>query len=224
MTSLADVLARQTRGSGAGNMARPFIAGIGGTTRTGSSGERMARAVLEACQDRGAETNMFAGPDLEALPHYRPENPFRTAEQRSFVDTVRRANGLVIASPGYHGGISGLVKNAIDLLEDLNGGERPYLEGRAVGLVVVAAGWQACGTTLSAMRDIVHALRGWPTPVGITVNPLAKVLFGPNGRMVDPDLRALVDTQAAQIMDMAERDLHVSGRRSTYELDFAREI
>ena len=187
-------------------MASPFIVGIGGTTRGASSGERMARSVLEACERRGAKTRMFAGPDLAALPHFAPESAERTYEQRAFVETVGRSDGLVVASPGYHGGISGLVKNAIDLLEDLRGDQRCYLEGRAVGLIVVAAGWQACGTTLSAMRDIVHAMRGWPTPIGIIVNTAAEQPFGPNGQLTNPDLRALVEKQAEQIMDMARRD------------------
>lgn len=35
--------------------------------------------------------------------------------------------------------MSGLVKNAVDLLEDLNQDERVYFDGRAVALVVTAA-------------------------------------------------------------------------------------
>ena len=65
------------------------------------------------------------------------------------------------------------MKNAIDLLEDLRGDSRVYLDGRAVGCIVTAAGWQGCNTTLGAMRGIVHALRGWPTPLGVTSTPPA---------------------------------------------------
>jgi FMN reductase len=35
---------------------------------------------------------------------------------------------------------------------------------------VSASGWQACGTTLVSVRSAIHALRGWPTPFGVTVN------------------------------------------------------
>ena len=45
---------------------------------------------------------------------------------------------------------------------------RPYLDGRVVGCVVTAGGPLACGTTLSGLRDVIHALRGWPTPASIT--------------------------------------------------------
>ena len=85
-----------------------------------------------------------------------------------FVEAVRAADGLVIATPGYHGPVSGLIKNALDALDGLRDDERPYLEGRAVGCIVTADGWQACGTALASLRTIVHALRGWPTPVSYT--------------------------------------------------------
>jgi FMN reductase len=40
----------------------------------------------------------------------------------------------------------------------------------------VAHGWQAAVTTLTSLRSIVHALRGWPTPLGSAVNS-AEVRF-----------------------------------------------
>ena len=114
---------------------------------------------------------MFDGQTLAALPHYAPERSERTPEQAAFVEAVRRADGLIVGTPGYHGGMSGLIKNALDLLEDLRGDVRPYLEGRAVGLVVTASGWQAGGRGAErACVDVVHALRGWPTPLGVSLN------------------------------------------------------
>ncbi|WP_235486927.1 NAD(P)H-dependent oxidoreductase, partial [Frankia sp. AvcI1] len=106
---------------------------------------------------------------------------------------------VVIATPGYHGGMSGLVKNALDYLEDLRGAPRPYLDGRAVGLIVCAEGSQAAGTTLSALRSSVHALRGWPTPLGVTLNT-EQPLFDSAGRLVDAAAAARLETLADQIM------------------------
>jgi FMN reductase len=186
-------------------MSETSIVGIGGTTRPGSSGERITRAVLAAAARRGAHTRMFGGADLQVLPHFAPERSERTSEQVHLVDAVRAADGLVICSPGYHGGVSGLVKNAIDLLEDLRDDRRSYFEGRPVGLIVVAAGWQACGMTLSALRSIVHAMRGWPTPLGITVNTVAQNLFGEGGEIIDVAMTKLIELQAAQILDFVTK-------------------
>jgi FMN reductase len=179
------------------------VVGLGGTFRQASSSERIVRAVLAECAAMGAEIEMFDGPSLARLPHFNPENPDRTEEERALVEAVRACDALVIGSPGYHGGYSGLVKNAVDLLEELRGDARVYFDGLPVGLVVTAAGWQACGTTLSALRDVVHAMRGWPTPVGIAVNSVEQRPFAPDGALEDEGIARAVRAQAQQIMGFA---------------------
>ena len=147
----------------------PRILGLGGTTRDGSTTERALKMALEFAQSAGAETDMLLAADLE-LPVYAPHRGPHGPEARRLIELARQADGIVLATPGFHGGPSGLIKNALDHLEELREDERPYLHGRAVGCIVCAAGWQATITTLSSMRSIVHALRGWPTPMGVTIN------------------------------------------------------
>lgn len=184
-------------------MSKPLILGFGGTTRAGSSSEKLVRAVLSNCEKEGARTRLFDGAFLARLPLFAPENPERTAEQREFVEAVRRCDGLVIGTPAYHAGVSGLIKNALDLLEDLREDARVYFDDLPVGLVVSAAGWQGTGITLSALRDMVHAMRGWPTPIGVSVNSLAGPLFDADGAVADPQLDASISAQAKQIVRFA---------------------
>lgn len=167
---------------------KPLVVGIGGTTRAGSSTERALRHALAACEREGAETLLLAAGDLD-LPMYTPESPERTPKALALVGALRRADGVVIASPGYHGGISGLVKNALDYTEDIRDDERPYFDGRAVGCIVCAYGWQATMTTLISLRSIVHALRGWPTPLGVVINSAEEVFDG-DGNLTSPVLAA----------------------------------
>lgn len=182
-----------------------LIVGIGGTNRPGSSSERLTEAALDHARELGAETRMFGGAALAALPHFAPESPERTAGERELVEAVRAADGLIIASPGYHGGVSGLVKNAIDLLEDLRGDVRPYFDGRAVGLIVTAAGWQAGGVTLQALRGIIHAMRGWPTPMGVAINSIEQKPFGADGALTDEAIAGQLKMLAGQVMGFAQR-------------------
>jgi FMN reductase len=145
------------------------VVGLGGTTRPGSSSERALRSALAACERLGASTELFAADDL-GFPIYSPGVTEADARVLRYLEAIRRADGIVLCSPGYHGGVSGLFKNAIDWVEELRTDARPYFDGRPVGLIVVADGWQATATTLTSLRSIVHALRGWPTPLGVTVN------------------------------------------------------
>ena len=175
----------------------PLIVGIGGTMTSNSSSERLMRHVLAQCAAAGAETLCFDGTALD-LPMYGYGTP-RTAKAVALIDGLRRADGVVISSPGYHGTVSGLIKNALDYVEDMAKDERPYFEARAVGLISVAAGWQATGTTLATLRSIVHALRGWPTPMAVTVNSVQPV-FADDGSVSDETLLKQLDILAQQIL------------------------
>ncbi len=150
---------------------RPLIVGIGGTTGGPSSTECALRVAIGVAEAMGARTMVFGGEALARLPHYNPKQADRTADEAALVDAVRQAKGLIVASPGYHGSVSGLVKNALDLLEDTaNDPQRPYLTDMPVGVIATAYGWQATGGTVAALRSIVHAFRGWPTPFAAAIN------------------------------------------------------
>jgi FMN reductase len=188
----------------ASDAAKPLVVGIGGTTRAASSTDRALRISLQAAEEAGARTFVFDGAFLSRLPHYAPENPERNEEQRQLVEMVRRADGLIVASPGYHGGVSGLVKNALDLLDDLRDDKRCYLDGRAVGCIVTAAGWQASVSTLAALRSIVHALRGWPTPFGAALNTTEQI-FDATGACKDEKVAVQLGTLGRQVVEFAHR-------------------
>ena len=188
----------------------PLIVAIGGTTRPGSSTEKALRRLLVAAEARGAATRLFSGADID-LPMYRPEVSARDERTAAIIEAIRIADGLVIGSPGYHGGVSGLVKNVLDYTEDLRGAERTYLDGRAVGCIGTGAGWQGAGAALGGLRVIVHALRGWNTPIGITVNT-QQPSFADDGRCLDPKLDEQFELMAEQIVGFARRERAFAGR------------
>jgi FMN reductase len=181
---------------------RPYIIGIGGTTRAGSSTEKALRFSLQVAEAEGAETLGFYGPELAELPMYAPEHPSRTEGAARFVEELRRADGIIVASPGYHGSVSGLVKNALDYVEDLRDDPRCYFDGLAVGCIATGAGWQAIVATIQQLRTIAHALRGWPTPLGAAINSTEKV-FGDDGDVVDERARFQLETVAREVMQFA---------------------
>jgi FMN reductase len=181
----------------------PSIVGIGGTTRANSSSERTLNMALQAAERLGARTQLFGGLFLSKLPIYDPSTADASGELAELLEAVRTADGVLIATPGYHGSVSGLIKNALDSLEGLRDDVRPYFEGRAVGLIVTADGWQACGTTLAALRTTIHALRGWPTPLGVAFNPSAGALFNPSGDLSEERDARQIEMLASQVVDFA---------------------
>src|SRR6266545_5852515 len=126
--------------SNAAHDNRPLVVGLGGTTRPGSSSERALAFALDAAQELGARTDLIAAGDLQ-LPLYAPERDGRTPEAARLVGALAAADGVIIVSPGYHGGPSGLIKNALDYVEDLRNAPRTYLDNVPVGCIVCAHGW-----------------------------------------------------------------------------------
>jgi len=154
--------------------------------------------VLNAVERAGARTRLISGLALE-LPMYQPETPERTDAARDLVAQLALADGIILGSPGYHGSISGLIKNALDYAEDLRGDRRPYFSGRAVGCIATGGGWPGAVNTLGALRDIVHALRGWPTPLGAAINSSERV-FDDDGQCVVPRVSQMLDLIAAEVL------------------------
>ncbi|MFJ9622282.1 NADPH-dependent FMN reductase [Streptomyces sp. NPDC101181] len=178
------------------------VVGIGGSSRPGSTAERALRAVLAEAARRGADVTLIGGADL-VLPLYDPRAASTEPGARRMLAAIAEADGVVLASPVYHGTVSGLLKNALDHIERLRDDDRPYLTGRAVGCLAVGQGWQGAATTLATLRDVVHALRGWPTPLGVALNT-ATAGFTPAGVCDHPHIQGQLTEMAAQVVEFAE--------------------
>ncbi len=88
--------------------------------------------VLERTAARGARTAQFPGPFLAGLPIYGADGGPPAEDALELAATVARADAVIVASPGYHGAVSGLVKNGLDHLELLRE-DAAALPGRAGG-------------------------------------------------------------------------------------------
>lgn len=188
---------------------KPFIAGIGGTTRSGSSSEQALTLALNHAAAAGAETILFGGDDMVKLAMYDPDPGSMTDAARRLVEILRKADGVIISSPVYHGGVSGLIKNAIDYIEEMRGDPRVYLDGRAIGIIACGYGYQGPGPVLSQLRQTAHALRGWPTPLAVGVNS-ALVKFQ-NGECSDAGIAKQIEIMAQQVTEFAIHRIAAKG-------------
>src|SRR5579885_1792751 len=92
---------------------------------------------------------------------------------------VSRAHGLILVTPEYHGGMSGVMKNMIDLLDF------EHLEGKVVGCISVLGG----PSNSNALNDLRHVLRwchSWVIPQQIAIGRVREVLA--SGQVRDPEL------------------------------------
>jgi NAD(P)H-dependent FMN reductase len=148
--------------------AAPHVVILSGSLSPTSRADLIAGWCARQAAELGATTSLFRGVDLE-FPFYRPGLADTQRAVRHYLDALAGSDGVVLVSPAYHGTISGLLKNALDYVNELAGLTAPYLDGRAIGCVAVAAGEQGASSTLATLRTVSHALRGWPTPLGVAL-------------------------------------------------------
>jgi FMN reductase len=155
------------------------VAGLCGSIRPGSY-TRMALAIaLRGAAQAGAVTELidlrdyklpFAGSGADAGPD---------AERLSAA--VKAADGLILGTPEYHGSVSGVLKNALDLM----GFEE--FEGKMVGLVGVSGGQMGGLNALGSLRNIGRVLHAWVVPEQVSV-PEAWKVFDQEGHLSDKRL------------------------------------
>ncbi|MFD3728464.1 NAD(P)H-dependent oxidoreductase [Streptomyces sp. NPDC058671] len=184
-------------------MGAPRIVVISGSLRSGSTCDRVAAWCADRSAEQGASVRVFTGSEID-FPAYRPGLAGTHAAVAGFLGELRAAHGVILVSPTYHATVSGLLKNALDYVNDI-GGPVPYLEGRAIGTVAVGAAAQGAVSTLATLRTIGHALRGWPTPVGVAV-AAAPEQPSADGSALDPD--------AARLVEMVSQVVWLSGARA----------
>jgi FMN reductase len=189
-----------------GNMpisSRPLIVLLGGTNRHDSFTERAVIFTARIVESLGARCEIFGGRDLD-LPMYAPELPYRTEGAIRLIGALRKADGIIIGGSGYHGAMSGMLKNALDYTEDMAKDEEPYFHGRVVGIIGTALTWQSVGTLLITLRSVVHALRGWPTPLGVAINT-STAPFDAAGNCTAPEVANQLNLLAKQVVEFSAR-------------------
>jgi NAD(P)H-dependent FMN reductase len=109
---------------------------------------------------------------------------------QSFSDKLERADGLLIVSPEYKGGIPGVLKNALDYLKP------GIFRRKPVGICTVSSGGFGGVNCLMQLRLTILALGGLPIPEALPVSRIQE-LFDVKGQLMDESwsfrLRQFID-------------------------------
>jgi FMN reductase len=105
-----------------------------------------------------------------------------------------------------------VTKNALDFTQFLARDERPYLDGRVVGLISTAGGERAAANTTDAMVHVVHALRGVVAPSIVTIPKVWQRSDG-EGNITDEGYGKRLDKLGKLIVEMA-KGLNQENRRA----------
>jgi FMN reductase len=169
------------------------IVGLGGSLRANSYTQMALQLAAQRVEALGAEVEILDLRQMQ-LPFCNggKEYPDYPDVQR-LKDTVTNADGLILATPEYHGGVSGVLKNSLDLLSF------DELSGKVTGLISVLGG-QSNSNALNELRLIVRWVHGWVIPEQIAIGQ-AWSAFNGEGKLLDEKLSQRFDQFAQSLVD-----------------------
>lgn len=144
--------------------------------REGSYGTRTLIIVLNSIKGYKAETLLL---DLRAtkMPIFNPSSSNSSAtdtEIQKITELVNWADAFILASPDYHGSMSGTMKNFLDHYWE-------EFAGKTFGYICTSH--EKGLTVMDQMRTAVRQCYGWSLPYGISVN--AKEDFNEEGEIIN---------------------------------------
>lgn len=184
------------------------IVGIPGSLRPGSFTRMAVNVALAGAKELKCDVKLI---DLAAykLPFCDggedetklPPDVFKLREE------VKQAHGIILGTPEYHGGYSGVLKNALDLMGF------DEFEGKMIGLIGVAGGAMGAFSALESLRNIGRALHAWVIPEQASI-PQAWKEFDEQGNLKDPKLDKRVKEVGRQVARFAY--LHASCKTNDF--------
>ncbi len=174
-----------------------YVVAICGSLREGSSTYAALQIALSGARDAGAEVELlrlseyelvFQGSVTNEVDY--PAGVFKLREK------VKRAHGIILGSPEYHGSFSGVLKSALDLMGF------DEFENKVIGLIGVSGGRKGAVNALSMLRTVGTAMRAWVVPKDASI-PNASQAFDTNGNLHDSELAARVKAVGKQVTQFA---------------------
>ena len=180
----------------------PKILAFAGSTREASFNKRLVKVAAAGARDAGAEVTVVDLRDFP-MPLYDGDieaNEGHPEHARRLKALFMEHQGLLISSPEYNGGISAVLKNAIDWVSRREGDEPALAAYRDKVAGVMATS----GGRLGGLRGLVH-IRQILTNIGVLVVPQQHALggagdaFGEDGMLVDSVAQATVTGIGARV-------------------------
>lgn len=160
------------------------IAIIAGSNRKNSSSTRMCHFIGERLKSQGHSVDLWNLHE-KPLPFYDPDEETVSRAAAELGTVVADADAVVLASPEYHGGVSGVLKNALDHLDT------EHFDGKMV-LSVSSAGGAVGVSTLQQLQTIVRNVHGVNCPDWISIGGDQR-RFDDRGEPAHPAVRARVE-------------------------------
>jgi chromate reductase len=181
---------------------RPRLLGISGSLRRASFNTAILASLAELVSDR-ATLEIFP---LNDVPLYNQDDDgdVLPPAAATLAQAIARADGIVISSPEYNSGVSGVLKNALDWASRPRG--RSRLTGKPILTMTASPAFTGGARAQAQLNETLTAIaaRVVLRPQIVIASVHQKIR---DGRLVDA---ATVELLAAGVEDLL-RDIHRTG-------------
>jgi len=120
---------------------------INGSPRETGRTTQMTRELHKSYQSSFLDLSQLSLPIFTGEPHQ-----YETEEVQELIEKIEKADGILLATPEYHGAMSGALKNAFDFLNSA------YFAHKPVALLAVSGGGKGGINALNNLRTVTRAL------------------------------------------------------------------
>ena len=152
------------------------VVAISGSLRNGSYTSAALQIALKGAEMEGAEIEMIDLRQYNLVFFGQVEETNYPPDVLQLREKVRDAQGILLGTPEYHAGLSGVLKNALDLMSF------DEFEGKMLGLIGVSGGNMGAINALNSLRTIGRNLHAWVLPQQVSV-PEAYKYFTEDGKI-----------------------------------------
>jgi FMN reductase len=172
-------------------MSAITVLGIAGSEREDSRARTALQVALKAARKAGAKVEVLDVSNLDG--HAGTVHDLPQDEVADRVGTaVANADALIVATPTFHGGISGPLRSILESIPN------DAIAGKATALVSVTGGSADRGDPLEPLRQQLQGLRAWVVPNRAVV-PFAFRAFDRSGNPTDPAVRERLETVGREV-------------------------
>ncbi|TBL81293.1 NADPH-dependent FMN reductase [Paenibacillus thalictri] len=134
---------------------------IAGSNRENATSTMLCRYMARVLEEMGCSVNLF---ELyhHPLPLYAPKVECADPNVRHLERIVKEADGVILATPDYHGSLSGVLKNALDYLGF------DHFDGKIV-LSASSSGGAVGVSPLTHLQTVVRNVHGINCPEWISI-------------------------------------------------------
>jgi azobenzene reductase len=167
------------------------VLGVGSSMRQGSYSTTALNMILDMAKGNEAETKLLDLRQTNLPMLYAAKDD--THEIGQVTELVEWADAYILATPDYHGSMSGSLKNFLDYFWS-------EFAGKTFGYIV--ASHEKGLTVMDQMRTAVRQCYGWSIPYGVSINPEDDF----------DNKRKVINKRLSSRLDMLARDLVVYGK------------